>query len=262
VRIGGNTACLDILTSDRQLIIIDAGTGIRRLGQVLGEEHPYRITGTLLISHTHWDHIQGFPFFFPAFTRNNRFVVIGQQKIGQQLEAILAAQVVEPYLPFGYRDLEADLLVKEISDGETMIIGDHTTVQAANLNHPGGCLGFRIKNGGATLAYCTDTTHEEGQLDENVMRLAYRSDLLVHDAQFSPRKKQALAHYGHSSWIEAAQVAQEARVGCLALFHHDPDASDDDLDEALAEARTVFPRTILAREGLSLTLPLTNGLPQ
>lgn len=255
-QVGGNTACVELLTSDQQTVIIDAGTGIRALGKALSQEYPHRITGTLLISHTHWDHIQGFPFFFPAFTRNNRFVVVGQQKVGQQLEAILAAQVVEPYLPFGYRDLEADLFVKEIEGGETMVIGNHTVVRAIDLNHPGGSLGFRIENAGTVCTYCSDTMHPDDGLDENILRLAYRSDLLIHDAQFSPEQRRRFAHYGHSSWIEAAQVAQEAQVGCLALFHHDPDATDADLERALARARAVFPRTILARERQVLHLPL------
>lgn len=261
VKIGGNTACIDLLTSDQQLIIIDAGSGIRKLGKALLSEFPGRILGTMLFSHTHWDHIQGFPFFTPAFLRHNRFVVIGQKKIGQRLENILADQVVQPYLPFGYTALEADLIVKEIHDGEYMILGDDTAVQARELDHPGGCLGFRIRNRDVTFAYCSDTTHRNDTLNQNVLQLAQDADLLVHDAQYSPEQKALYPHYGHSSWIDAAQVAVEANVKALALFHHDPDATDDDLQNALAAARVIFPRTFLAREGLSINLPLNESLP-
>lgn len=259
VKIGGNTACIDLLTSDQQLIIIDAGSGIRNLGKALLTEFPNRILGTMLFSHTHWDHIQGFPFFTPAFLRHNRFVVIGQKKIGQRLENILADQVVQPYLPFGYTALEADLIVKEIHDSEYMILGDDTSVQARELDHPGGCLGFRIENRHVAFAYCSDTTHRDGTLNQNVLKLAQNVDLLVHDAQYSAEQKALYPHYGHSSWIDAAQVAVEAKVKTLALFHHDPDATDDDLQAALAEARAIFPHTFLAREGLSIDLPLLNG---
>lgn len=261
VKVGGNTACIDLFTSDQQVIILDAGTGIRQLGHQLPQEHPHRIVGTLLFSHTHWDHIQGFPFFTPAFIRNNRFVVIGQKKIGRKLESVLAGQVVHPYLPFGYRELEADLIVKEIHDGESMVIGDDTVVTAHELDHPGGCLGFRIRNRDTIFTYCTDTTHRDGSLNENVLKLAQNADLLVHDAQYSPEKKAQFPDYGHSSWIDAAQVAIEANVKALALFHHDPDASDADLEIALSKTRAVFPHTFIARETMTLHLPLANGLP-
>ncbi len=262
VKIGGNTACIDLLTSDQQLVIIDAGSGIRKLGKSLMTEYPHRILGTMLFSHTHWDHIQGFPFFTPAFVRHNRFVVIGQKKIGQRLENILADQVVQPYLPFGYKALEADLIVKEIHTSERMVIGDDTAVQARELDHPGGCLGFRVENRDVAFTYCSDTTHRGDSLNENVLQLAHNADLLVHDAQYSPAQKALYPHYGHSSWTDAAQVAVEANVKTLALFHHDPDATDDILQDALAEARAIFPRTFLAREGLTVDLPLNGIIPE
>jgi ribonuclease BN (tRNA processing enzyme) len=258
VRYGGNTSCVDIFTSDQQVIIIDAGTGVRRLGKILQEEHPERIVGTMLISHTHWDHIQGFPFFVPAFTRNNRFVVVGQKRIGQQLETVLRGQVVEPYLPFGFSELKADLVVKEIADGEFMIIGDDTVLLAHSLDHPGGCLGFRIENKDAIVTYCTDTAHPDGGLNKNVLTLAKNADLLIHDSQFSLQQREQFPDYGHSSWLEAAQVASEANVKLLALFHHDPDSSDDYLETVLEKARRIFPYTILAYEGLELNLPIVN----
>ncbi|MGB1251584.1 MAG: MBL fold metallo-hydrolase [Candidatus Promineifilaceae bacterium] len=261
VKVGGNTACIDLFTSDQQLIILDAGSGIRRLGKALLAEHPHRIMGTLLFSHTHWDHIQGFPFFVPAFIRNNRFVVIGQKKIGQKLENVLADQVVQPYLPFGYKALEADLIVKEIHDSERMIIGDDTVVQAQELDHPGGCLGFRIENRDTVFTYCTDTTHPFDKLNENVLKLAKNADLLVHDAQYTPEQKALYPTYGHSSWMDAAKAACAANVKALALFHHDPDTSDDALQTSLAAAREIFPNTFLAQEGLELTLPLEHAVP-
>lgn len=246
-----------VLTSDQHVIIIDAGSGIRRLGQELVQENPGRIVGTILISHTHWDHIQGFPYFAPAFERNNRFVVVGQKRVGQRLEAILARQIVEPYLPFDYKTLSADFHVKEVSDGEMIVIGDETVVHVANLNHPGGCLGFRIENQGAVLTYCTDTTHAEGTVEESVVNLARNTDLLIHDSFFSLQDRQEFSDWGHSSWLEAARAARAAEARCLALFHYSPDASDEYLQqEMLNQAKEIFPNTILSREGLLLELPL------
>lgn len=256
IRVGGNTSCVEIRTPDEQIIIIDAGSGIRRLGQALEKEHAGRIVGNILISHTHWDHIQGFPFFTPVFGRFNRFVLVGRKRVGQQLEQIVAGQFTEPYLPFTYKSLPADLIVKEVGDGERIIIGDGTIVETADLNHPGGCLGFRIENNGVVFCYCSDVGHFEGEFDPNVLKLARGADLLVHDAHFGTKaERKRFAHWGHSTWEEAAQVAVEAGVGCLALFHYSPDLDDDSVEYILGRAREIFPRTILAREGLEVNLP-------
>ena len=260
VRLGGNTACLDVLTSDKQLIVIDAGSGIRRLGIALAEEYPNRIVGTVLVSHTHWDHIQGFPFFAPLIgpqNRHNRFVIVGQKRVGRQLENVLASQIIEPYLPFAFKELSADIHVKEVTDGENVVIGDDTIIRVAELRHPGGCLGFRIENNGRVFTYCTDSSHEDGHLTETVLELAQGADLLVHDAQYSTEQREEFPDYGHSSWLEAVKVAQKAQVGCLALFHYDPNASDDYMESVLLKAREIFPRTILSQEGLELNLPVS-----
>ena len=257
MRVGGNTSCIDVLTSDRQLIILDAGSGIRRLGQQLEKEYPDRIVGNILMSHTHWDHIQGFPFFAPVFGRQNRFILIGRKRVNKRLVETLAGQFIEPYLPFSYKALPADLIVKEIEDGETFIIGDNTRVYAADLNHPGGCLGYRIENDGVVFAYCSDVSHYDDHFDLNLMKLAEGADVLVHDAHFpSMEERNKFSDWGHSCWEEAVQVAIEARVKCLALFHYAPDLTDKEAEEILMKAKRVFPNTILATEGLELNLPL------
>lgn len=262
IRTGGNTACVEIRTSDQQLIIIDAGSGIRRLGQYLQKKNRGRITGSILISHTHWDHIQGFPFFAPILGRSNRFVLVGQKRVDKQLEEILAGQFIEPYLPFSYKTLPADLLVKEVVHGEIIIIGENTTVYVADLHHPGGCLGFRIENDNQIFAYCSDVSHPDGGFDRNVLYLAQGADLLVHDAHFpSMEERNRFSDWGHSCWLEAAQVAIEAGVKTLALYHYAPDLTDEEVEEILYKTRQIFPRTILAREGLGIDLPFGNELP-
>lgn len=262
VLVGGNTSCIEVRTSDKQLIILDAGSGIRGLGKALQKETNGRIIGSILISHTHWDHIQGFPFFGPVFGRTNRFVLVGQKRVGQRLEEVLAGQFIEPYLPFAYKTLPADLIVKEVKDGEKFIIGDKTTVEVADLNHPGGCLGFRIESNGAVFTYCSDVGHYEDGFDQNVLKLARGADLFIHDSHFGTKEERdRYPDWGHSTWTEAAQVAVEANAHCLGLFHFSPDLTDGDVDKILHKARQIFPQTIIAREGLVLDLPMGDTLP-
>jgi phosphoribosyl 1,2-cyclic phosphodiesterase len=262
IEVGGNTSCIEVRTSDDQLIILDAGTGILPLGRHLLKGNPGRITGNILISHTHWDHIQGFPFFSPIWGRTNRFILVGRKRVGQRLEEIVSGQFMEPYLPFAYKALPADLIVKEVDDNETLIIGDNTRVQVAIMNHPGGCLGFRIESEDAVFAYCSDVGHDDDQFDPGVLALAQGADLLVHDSHFATLDERNLRRdWGHSTWLEAAQVAVEANVKNLALFHFSPDMNDATVDQITQKAQNIFPRTIAAREGLTLQLPIKGELP-
>lgn len=257
IRFGGNTPCIDILTSDQQLIIIDAGTGIRLLGAELSRSGLGNIDATLLLSHTHWDHIQGLPFFEPLLRRRNNFVLYGPQRTNLPLEETIARQFLEPYLPFAYRSLAAELKVVEKRAGETIQISPDTLVKIEALKHPGGCLGFRIEDKDSVLAYCTDTSHLEGQLTEGVMKLAEGADLLIHDTHFRNKSEaKKFEDWGHSSWEQAVQVAKQARVGMLALFHYSPELADNAVDEIAVTARQSFSRTIASREGLRLDLPI------
>lgn len=257
VQFGGNTPSIDIQTTDEQLIIIDAGTGIRRLGNELLRAASGNIKATILLSHTHWDHIQGLPFFDPLLGRRNSFDLYGPHRLNVSLEETIARQFLEPYLPFAYRSLASELTVLERSAGETIEIDKRTIVRTAEMKHPGGCLGFRIESDGVVLAYCSDTAHPGEQLLPAVMELAQGADLLIHDAHFRDMKMaRTFESWGHSCWEQAAQVAKAAEVGTLALFHYAPDLSDEDIDQIAVAARRVFPRTIAAREGLILELPL------
>jgi phosphoribosyl 1,2-cyclic phosphodiesterase len=256
MRAGGNTPCVEIRTSDGDLIILDAGSGIRPLGLALQHEFPERMICSLLISHTHWDHIQGFPFFAPARQRHNRIVIFGEKRVDERLEQILAGQMRTAYLPFALRDMHADILIKETRDGETLVIGDHTLVNVRSLEHPGGVFGFRIVNRECVLVYATDVGHGPDGLDQRVVDLARSADLLIHDAQFSVEQKADHWDWGHSSWEDAARVAIAAGVRRLALFHHDVLATDDDLDDIEHKAQSMFPGTFVAREGQEIVIPV------
>jgi len=255
VKAGGNTPCVEVRTGDNQIIILDAGTGIRPLGDALMQEFSGRIVVTLLISHTHWDHIQGFPFFGVARRRHNRIVIVGAKKVGRRLEEVMAGQVSEPYLPFGYGDLEADLITKEIQDQETFIVGEHTLVTACSGFHPGGVFIYRIEHQGHSVVYATDVGHPIGSFDERVLDMARNCDVLIHDAQFSDKEKMLHPHWGHSSWKEAAQVGKETNTGAVVLFHHSAWATDDFLYGVVEkEAQEINPNAVLGYEGLEITV--------
>lgn len=253
-RIGGNTPCTEVQTADRELLILDAGTGIRNLGLDLLHRSEERLIAVLLFSHTHWDHIQGLPFFPPAQARHNRVVIMGERRLGTRLDNILAGQMADVYLPFTLEDLHADLLIKEVHDGEQIVTGDRTVVMPCRVPHPGGAFGYRICCEGKCLVYASDVNHPPEQLDPRVVQLARGADLLIHDAQFTPEEKREREKWGHSSWLEAIQVARQANVRRLALFHHDPDHSDDELEEIERQAQAVFPGAFLAREGQEILL--------
>jgi phosphoribosyl 1,2-cyclic phosphodiesterase len=256
VRLGGNTPCVEVRTGDNQIIILDAGTGIRPLGQALMEEFgDDRIVVTLLMSHTHWDHIQGFPFFNVHLRRKNRIVIIGEKREGRSLETVIADQFLTPYLPFEYRGLDAGLLIKEIRDQETLVIGEHTLVTARSGFHPGGVFIYRIEHHGRSIVYATDVGHPIGSLDERVLEMARDCDVLIHDAQFSDREKLLHPDWGHSTWKEAAQVGKDANAHVTVLFHYGARAKDDHLyDVVEKEAKAVNADTVLGYEGLEFTV--------
>lgn len=254
VRIGGNTPCVEIQTADREVIIIDAGTGIRMLGLDLAQRSIERLIGVLLFSHTHWDHIQGLPFFSPADLPENRFVILGERRVDRQLEQVLANQMIDAYLPYSLADLHGDLLIKEVHDQEKIIVGNSTAILPRRLPHPGGVFGYRISCEGKVVVYASDVNHPPDGIAPSTVELAQDADLLIHDAQFTPEEKQQRQHWGHSSWLEAIQVAQQANVRRLALFHHDPMHTDEELEEIEQQAQARFPAAFMAREGMEIHL--------
>jgi phosphoribosyl 1,2-cyclic phosphodiesterase len=254
VRVGGNTPCVEVQTTDREVIILDAGTGIRLLGLDLVQRSVERLIGVLLFSHTHWDHIQGLPFFSPARLRNSRLIILGEHRVDRRLSQVLAGQMIDAYLPFTLSDLHADLMIKEVHDGEKIVVGNDTTVFPRRLHHPGGVFGYRISCHGKAVVYASDVNHPPDGPDPRLVELAQDADLLIHDAQFTPEEKKERQGWGHSTWQEAIQAAQRANAKRLALFHHDPLHTDDRLEEIEKQAQSVFPPTFLAREGMEITL--------
>jgi len=250
---GGNTPCVLITFSTGRIAILDAGTGIRRLGDdLLAASHEQYDNMIIGLSHTHWDHIQGFPFFKLANDprRHITLAISGKGRITKDLESIFATQMQDDYFPVSLDNIGAKLTFWQPDITEY----NHPrgiNIVASKHNHPGGAYGYRITEGNKTLVYCTDVEHMDG-IDPNVVALSRNADLLIHDAQYTTDELKEKRGWGHSSWEQAVEVAKQAKVKRLALFHHDPEHSDDFLLDQEMKCQRRFPIAFFAREGTEI----------
>ncbi len=255
VRYGGNTTCVEMRVGGERLIF-DGGTGIRILGDSLLSEMP--VTGHLFFTHSHWDHIQGFPFFVPAFIPGNKFHIYGlPAPNGATIKQRLHAQMLHPNFPVPLQIMQANLEFYDIEAKEIIQIND-VTVETGRLNHPGEALGYRVTYQGLTAVFVTDTEHFPDSLDNNVLHLARNADVLIIDTTYTDEEyydpKSSKVGWGHSTWQEAVKIAKAANVKKLVLFHHDPAHHDDFLDNIKLQVQEVFPNAILAKESLVIDL--------
>ncbi|HET7770236.1 MAG TPA: diguanylate cyclase [Chloroflexota bacterium] len=266
VRYGGNTSCVSIEAPGCDLIVLDAGTGIRQLGAELARTGRLPLTAHLLLSHTHWDHIQGFPFFAPVFMPGNRLVIHGVRGGDKDLAEALEGQMQHRYFPVRLGDLGADILFQDLGLGTHMVGG--ARIGVAPTRHPGGGVAYRIEVGGRAIVYATDTEPDgdfpDLKLDPNVLALAEDADVLIYDSQYTDDGYQSKVGWGHSPVSYAVRLAAAARVGHLVLFHHDPTHDDAAIDAMVARARSLATTYALAHslkidaaaEGWDLALPV------
>jgi phosphoribosyl 1,2-cyclic phosphodiesterase len=285
-RYGGNTSCVEVRPRSGQHIIIDAGTGIRRLGKEMMQTACGDGKGTvhLLISHTHWDHIQGLPFFAPLYAHGNKMFVYARQRDDTHLRAVFASQTEDPYFPVPFNAVQADVAFRELVEGARFDIGD-VAVRCTRLNHPWIAMAYRLESDGSSVVYATDTAPFSDVLLENefiktppqvgggikpedatklramregLVSLCRGTDLLIYDTQFTPEEYKVRPHWGHSTPGDAIEIALAAGAKKVALFHHAPERSDEQQDEILKEAQdSVIGRgleVIAAREHLEVNL--------
>jgi phosphoribosyl 1,2-cyclic phosphodiesterase len=258
-RYGGNTPCLELTAPDGTQFILDCGTGLRMLGSRWAAPNGSAKTpGThILVTHYHWDHIQGIPFFAPLYAENNEFHFYSFRSkfLGRDsLKQVFEAQMALPYFPVDMSAMNAKRKFKEVDGGESFKVGENK-ITAKWLNHPQGCLGFRIETPAGSIAYATDNEPGDEKLDESLRELAAGADIFINDAQFTPEQLETTRKgWGHSSWLEGARVAQQAGAKTLVLFHHDPDSTDRMVDSLLRQAREEFDSVFAASEGMVITL--------
>jgi phosphoribosyl 1,2-cyclic phosphodiesterase len=239
-RYGGNTASVLVRTDGGETIVLDLGTGLRELGVAISSDHPAGgppVRATALLTHLHFDHIFGLPFYGPLRHQDSVLEVYGPRQPTGTIGDALCDLVQPPFFPIPLQSLLADMRFRELGDGDEFAIGD-AKIQARLVPHPGPTLGYRIDVDGQSLAYLPD--HQQpvpgGAIDESVLQLCRDADLLVHDAQYTEFEMSHKPHWGHSTVDFAVDLAVRSGVGQLVLFHHDPSHDDAALDEMLEKA--------------------------
>ncbi|MBD1926938.1 MBL fold metallo-hydrolase [Trichocoleus sp. FACHB-90] len=251
VRYGGNTSCVEMRVGGKRLIF-DGGTGLRMLSKDLLKAKS--VEAYMFFTHYHWDHIQGVPFFAPAYLEGNCFHIHGAvPPDADSMKQHFCDRVLHSNSPVPLQELAADLKFYELVCGDTFKVDD-ITIETAPLNHPNGAMGYRVTWQGHTVFYCTDTEHLPDRPDENVLHLAREADVLIYDAMYTDEEyhnpKSPKVGWGHSTWQEGVKVAEAAGVKRLAIFHHEPNHSDDFLDQIETHVQEVSPGGFLAREGM------------
>ena len=239
-RYGGNTTCVEVLLDNGNCLVFDAGTGIRKLGNALiARGLPVDIS--LFLTHAHWDHIQGFPFFTPAYVSGNRLQIYGYYQGAEHIEDILVDQMESIHFPVNFNAMQADITFHNITTRTCNI--DGVTISCADINHPGGGVGYRIEADDSVLVFIPDndlTPSDEEPIFKQMAEFCQGADLLFHDSQFTPEQYERFPTWGHSNYQRAVKLALVAGVPRLGLFHHDPGHDDNMIDSMVFQSRNII----------------------
>ena len=236
-----------------QRVILDAGTGLRELGHWFLKKNVKN--ATMLLTHTHWDHINGFPFFSPAFRKDRRFTIMaGHLNALGGVEKIIAGQMSQPTFPVPLDMMGSKLDFEDFTYGDTFSLGKGIKVITTLLNHPDGATGYRIEYRGKSMCYITDTEHVIGKPDEKILSIIEGADLVIYDSTYTDKEFSNRVGWGHSTWQEGVRLCQSANVKTLAIFHHDPDHEDLFMEQLERLARMTWNGAVVAREHMRFNL--------
>jgi len=248
-RFGGNTPCVEVSGAGDEVLIFDAGTGIRALGRDIAMRARQPRAIHIFFTHFHWDHIQGLPYFAPLFVADARMIFHSVHAPGR-LREIISIMMQPPYFPVSFEQLEGSLEFRQISAQPVEV--DGVAVSCFPLHHPQGSVGYCIARAGRSVIYATDHEHGDATIDRGLRAAASNTDILIYDAQYLASEFESRRGWGHSTWLEATRVAHDASVKQLVLFHHDPDRDDESVAAIEEGARREFYNTCAAFEGLCL----------
>ena len=247
---GGDTSCVEVRTSDNELIILDMGSGIRNLGTKILSDPSYPKTIHILLSHFHWDHIMGFLYFTPFYDDSYTFNIYGYNK--HTSTSSFSKKILDPtFWPVSMDMLSAKINFIDL-DGDDLIINSNTKIKYTNHSHPNTATSYRVETGSQSIVYTTDCEHPIKNLNKNVLKIAKNSDMLIHDSHFSNEDLKKFKGWGHSSYGEAINVANKANVKTLVLFHYNPSYNDDEVSHIEKEAKKIFKNTIASKQGLKI----------
>lgn len=253
VRYGGNTACIEVRCGER-VLIFDAGTGLRALGNVLVNDPKIRDID-IFLTHCHFDHIIGLPFFAPLYADKFRIRIwAGNLLPSENIERVVRKVMNSPFFPVHVEVFKAALEFKDFRAGETLRPHDGVTLHTGSLDHPDGATGYRLEHASRAFALLSDTEGFPGKHDKELVSLAREADLVVYDSTYTEQEIASHIGWGHSTWVRGVRLATEANAKRLCLFHHEPTHTDVFMDGLAAEADKARPGTFAAREGQVIDL--------
>jgi phosphoribosyl 1,2-cyclic phosphodiesterase len=260
LKYGGDTTCIEIRTKDDDVIIIDAGTGMRKLGNKLLASN--KRTLHLLFTHAHWDHLMGFPFFKPIYMKGTKISMYGCPYAQSSVKDILSKSMIAPYFPVDFGQLQAEITTQGVCE-QTFDIGS-IRVNPIQLNHPNQGMGYRFTEDGKTFVFLTDNElthrHAGGEDYEGYVRFSAGADLLIHDSEYTEKQYAMTKGWGHSVYTDALRLALDARVGQFGLFHHNQERTDEELDGMVADCNSAVKNSnktlscFAARPGMVINL--------
>ncbi|MDX1901204.1 MAG: MBL fold metallo-hydrolase [Gammaproteobacteria bacterium] len=265
IRYGGNTNCMTLKLDDKEYLIFDAGTGIKEFSNFLVQNNHFPLKAKFFISHPHYDHIQGLPFFVPLYMKGNHFEFYGAVHGGKNIKELIAGQMDSIYFPVTISEFSSDIQFRTLAEESFTI--DDVHVQTIYMQHPGTCLGYRIQYHGRVLCYVTDnelflknSPQFEAAQDEKLIQFIKNADVVMMDTTYTDTEYLAKVGWGHSCLTRAVEIADKANVQLLCLHHHDPEQNDKDIDQKLKQAKQILKslksktRAIAPREGEEIIL--------
>lgn len=263
-RYGGNTSCVEVRTKKGHLILLDAGTGIAQLGRALmkTEEAHGHLDAALLLTHAHWDHIQGFPFFPPIYAAGNKFAIYGPSRSSGRLESVLEGQMNPHFSPIhSLKNLGSQIEIHAVHEGQTFEVAGLQVSVCLNPHGTTKAMAYRLEEGGRAFVYAPDAGYSAAGPPAKSIELYQGAHLLVHDCTYTPEDRALRLERGFSSFADAADAALRAQVKHLVMFHYDQDYTDEQVDEMLARCRALLDehggkkiKLTAAAEGTTLTV--------